>query len=88
MVTDTRDLGAHLNAAAGRLRGATLTKRMRAAMISTKRLGRIKAPYDKKTAIIRAKMIPKGLYGCESCPVNDSKLRTWRSETANATTPL
>ena len=54
---------------------------MKAAMISTKRMGRIKAPYDKKTAIIRAKMLPKGLYGCESCPINDSILRTWRTET-------
>ena len=59
MVTDTRDLGAHLNAAAGRLRGTTLTRRMRAAMISTKRLGRIKAPYDKKTAIIRSRNDPE-----------------------------
>ena len=46
VVTDTRDLGAHLNAAAGRLRGATLTRRMRAAMISTTRMGRVNAPYD------------------------------------------
>ena len=61
VVTDTRDLGAHLNAAAGRLRGATLTRRMRAAMISMKRLGRMEAPYDQTTAIIMATMIPKGL---------------------------
>ena len=31
-------------------------------------------------------MLPKGLYGCESCPINDSAMRTWRTETANATT--
>ena len=29
VVTDTRDLGAHLNATTGRLRGATLTTRMK-----------------------------------------------------------
>ena len=29
VVTDTRDLGAHINATTGRLRGATLTKRMK-----------------------------------------------------------
>ena len=26
------------------------------------------------------------MYGCESCPVNDAALRTWRAEVANAAT--
>ena len=86
VVTDMRDLRAHLNAAGARLSGATLTRRMRTVRTATMRLGRMKAPYDKVAAIVRAKLIPKGLYGCESCPVNDAALRTWRAEVANAAT--
>ena len=76
VATDTRDLGAHLNTAQGRMRGTTLTSRMRTTTRATIRLGRIKAPYERKTEIIRAKMLPKGLYGCETTLVNDAELRS------------
>ena len=51
---------------------------------ATERLGRLKAPYEKKTKVIRVKMLPKGLYGCEMAPVHEHALRSFRSATADA----
>ena len=68
------------------MRGTTPTKRIVAAASATERLGRIKAPYEKKMKQIRAKMQSKGLYGCETCPVNEGVMRTWRLKTAGALT--
>ena len=58
VITDAIDLGAHFDATKGRMRGTTLTKRMISAARATDRLGRMKAPYEKKTKVIRAKMLP------------------------------
>ena len=79
MATDCRDLGAHLNATAGRWYGKTLTDRMLQVADETERLNRITAPYNKKTALLRAKKSPKALYGCEVTPVNETALRVLRS---------
>ena len=56
---DMRDSGAHLNASKDRLRGGTVT-RIRGTTSATKSLAGVKAPYDEKTAVIRAKMLPMG----------------------------
>ena len=46
----------------------------------------MKAPNERKAEIITAKIIQKGLYGCETCPINDVALWPWGSETDNAAT--
>ena len=66
VILHARDLGAHLNASAGKQVGTTLTSRMRETTKSVIRLGKMKAPYAKKAAVIRTKLLPKGLYGCET----------------------
>ena len=86
VILHVRDLGAHLNASAGKQVGTTLTSRMRETTKSVIRFGKMKAPYEKKAAVIRTKLLPKGLYGCETAPVNESAMRTFRSEVANAVT--
>ena len=53
---------------------------------ATERLGRMKAPYDKKTKAIRSKMHPQALYGCQFAPVNGAALRQYRAATATAIT--
>ena len=70
VINDYRDVGAHLNATKVRKVGTTLSKRMQAATSSTERLNFFRAPYEQKGHIIRAKMLAKGLYGCETSPIN------------------
>ena len=82
VVNGCRDLGAHFNVSADKKVGTTLTERMRQATKSTERLDMFNAPYDKKEAIIRTKMLPKGLYGCELAPVNEAAMRAFRTATA------
>ena len=53
---------------------------------STDRLAKVKAPYNKKVEIIRAKKLPLGLYGCEVAPINESALRTRRASIASCLT--
>jgi hypothetical protein len=36
-------------------------------------MGKMKAPYERKAAAIRTKMLPKGLYGCETAPINEQR---------------
>lgn len=79
VVTDCRDLGAHLTATEGRWHGKTLARRMLQVADETERLNRIKAPYVEKAALIRAKKLPTALYGCEVTPVNETALRVLRS---------
>lgn len=45
----------------------------------TWRLRKIKAPCEQKTAIIRARKLPKAFYGCELTPANETALRVLRS---------
>ena len=73
--TDMRDLGGHLNTAANRTYGTTLTERMRKTTDSVRALQRRKAPYKAKAELIRTKQLPKALYGCETTPVNESALK-------------
>ena len=84
--TDCRDLGTHLNTTAERRVGTTLTERMQKTTRAAERLDRWKAPYDKKAAVIRTKLLPKAIYGCECAPVNETGLRTLRTAFAKALT--
>ena len=45
MVTDGRDLGAHMNAAEGRMYGTTLTRRTETTAAELDSLDKAKAPY-------------------------------------------
>lgn len=80
------DLGAHLNIAAAQMVGSTLIARMRETTRSVIRIRNMKAPYARNAAVIRTKMQPKGFYGCETAPVNESAMRTFRVEVVNAVT--
>ena len=53
---------------------------------SVVRLDMFKAPFAKKVAVIRAKLLPKGLYGCELGPINESAMQTFRAATADCMT--
>ena len=44
----------------------------------TARLNRVKGPYEKEAAIIRAKKLPKAMYGYEITPVNETALTVVR----------
>ena len=79
VVNDTRDLGAHLNATVNKMVGTTLTQRMIKMTTKTNALNMHKADYDKKAAIIRGKLIPAAIYGCETAPVNEAALRGLRT---------
>ena len=48
VVTDTRDLGAHLNTLEHRQRGTTLSKRMQETAEDVKKLKYTNAPYEMK----------------------------------------
>ena len=50
------------------------------------RLDRHRPPYEKKEKIVRAKILPKGLYGCELAPVNETAMRSFRSAVASCLT--
>ena len=84
VLNDMRDLGAHFNSTSQRRYGTTLTTRMRKAAAATKRLGRTRTTYKSEAMIIRTKMLPKALYGCELAPVNESALRGLRREFVDA----
>ena len=84
VILHARDLGAHLNTSVGKQVGTTLTARIRGTTKSVIRIGKMKAPYSRKTAVIRTKMLPKALYGCETAPINEAAMRTFRSEVADA----
>ena len=52
----------------------------------TERLAKVRAPYLKKAEIVKAKKMPKAMYGCEVSPVNETALRTLRSSFADVLT--
>ena len=89
VMTDMRDLVGHLNTVANRAYGNTLTTRMRNTVDSLRVLRHKKAPYTAKAEIIRAKQLPRALYGCETAPVNEGvlkKLQTAIVDTLTLTT--
>ena len=54
VITDGRDLGCHMNAAANRMYGTTLTNRLNKVADELNVLRRVKAPYARKAMIVRA----------------------------------
>ena len=83
VVNDCRDLGAHLNLSAVWKTGATLTNRIRRGVAYAKKLVYAKAPFFKKAVVLRGKVLPMSLYGCETCPVNEDALQELRSAFAD-----
>ena len=86
VITDGKDLGCHMNAAANRFHGTTFTKRMKNATEDIDRLNRVNAPYEQKAKIIRAAKLPKALYGCEVAPANELALLGLRTSISRAVT--
>ena len=76
VVSDVRDLGAHLNLAENRRIATTLTGRMRKTASVADKLKYRKAPYTKKAQIVRGKLLTKALYGCALAPANEAALGT------------
>ena len=64
-------------------RGTTRSKRMRETADDGKRFNYINAPFEKKEKVVRAKMIPKGLFGCETSPANVSAMQKLRANIAD-----
>ena len=75
-----------MNAAANRIQGTTLTRRMVTTAAEVESLIKVKAPYEQKARIIRCAKLPNALYGCEVAPVNESALRTLRTVITNTVT--
>ena len=46
----------------------------------------MKAPYKTKMALGLAKIVPMALYGCETCPINESAMKELMSSMADLTT--
>lgn len=84
-VNDCRDLVAHFNASAEMKVGTTLTQRMQHTTRSTERLNMRSAPYDRKEEIIRGKILPKALCGCELVPINETAMRFLMTAIATST---
>ena len=74
-----RDLGAHLNTAANRSYGATLTARMRTTADGIKYMQMKQAPYKANAYLISAKKLPNALYGCDTAPGNEGALTRLQS---------
>ena len=72
--------------ATGTMKGTTLSDRIRATANSVERLDRYSATYERKTAVVRGKMLPKELYGCEISPINETAMRSLRTAIVNCIT--
>ena len=86
VVNSCRDVGAHLNATKNRKVGTTLTERLWKTAGAAEKLRYIKALYERKAAVVRAKLLPMGLFGCEVAPINEAAMRTLRSSIVNVLT--
>ena len=86
VINNCSDLGAHFNVSEEVRYGTTLSERLREAAESTDKLNFFRAPYEKKEKIIRSKLIPKGLFGCELGPINETAMRVFRTAVASCLT--
>ena len=68
VVHSIRDLGDHLYTS-GRMNGATLTARLRRALVLCHRLSHFSWPWAAKQKVVQTLILPLGLYGCEAAPV-------------------
>ena len=46
-------------------------------------MGYIKTPYKHKQTVVRGKLLPMGLYGCEVAPANEAVLTRFRAAIAS-----
>ena len=87
VANDGRDLGFHYNALASRMTGNTLTQRMKATVVSAEKLKRLPVNTGVKAETIRAKLLPKALYGAELAPVSEAAMRSLRAKIADVLSP-
>ena len=85
-VSSFRDIGAHLNLSSAS-NGKTLSNRMQKATAMTKRLAWLPISTAFKERVVRANILPAGLYAVESSSVNQSALNMLRAAIANAIGP-
>ena len=86
VVNTCRDLGAHLNSLVNKKDGETLTDRMQKTAGSAEMMGYIKTTYQDNRTVIKGKILPMGLYGCEVAPVNEAVFTKLRGTIANVIT--
>ena len=86
VISNCRDLVAHLCVSRRRKTGATFTKRLKKGRSFTEKVNLVKAPYHKKAAVVREKVLPMGLYGCETSPANESEAAAFRGAIADLLT--
>ncbi len=85
-VSSFRDIGAHLNLSSAS-NGKTLSNRMQKATAMTKRLAWLPISAAFKERVVRANILPAGLYAVESSSVNHSILNMLRAAIVNAIGP-
>ena len=73
VISDTRDLGAHLTVTA-RLKGATLTQRIQKATVFATKLAFFPWSWEAKRQVVDTLILPMALYGVEAVPASDSAL--------------
>ena len=75
-----------MNSLVNKKDGKTLTDRMQKAAGCAEMMGYIKTTYQNKRTVIKGKILPMGLYGCEVAPVNEAVLTRLRGTIANVIT--
>ena len=75
-----------MNSLVNKTNGETLTDRIQKAAGCAEMMGYIKTTYQNKRTVIKGKILPMGLYGCEVAPVNEVVLTRLRGVIANVIT--
>eukprot|EP00969_Alexandrium_andersonii_P266728 11787873-Alexandrium_andersonii.AAC.1 len=77
-----RDLGAHISLSSA-FRGGTLTARMRQVRPVLSHLQKIPTSQSLCERVVRMKILPAALYGCQVAPVATGALKALRSGVAD-----
>ncbi len=85
-VNNFRDIGGHLNLTAAN-NGNTLTDRMHKSTLMVKRLRWLPLPLAFKEKVVRANILPAGLYAVEAVWASKATLSTFRAAIANTLGP-
>ena len=83
VISDIRDLGAHLNVSARHV-GTTLTKRMLAALPKLRRLAWLPLQMSTKASLALIGIFSGGLYGCKATHASETHLSSLSSVLANS----
>ena len=86
VITDCRDLGAHLSVTA-RLKGATLTSRITRATTLATKLACFPWRWEAKRRVVDTLILPLALYGVEAVPASDVALAKLDTAVAKAIGP-